>query len=84
MSPKIAYLGPEDSVFQDLAPDGLDVKWVDNSFDPIQNKVDLINICGHYVLSDNAFVSKIKSLFPDIDLEIKTNIKNKLDNLFYG
>tara|TARA_B100001093_G_scaffold214239_1_gene205544 strand:+ start:17728 stop:18693 length:966 start_codon:yes stop_codon:yes gene_type:complete len=60
------------------------VKWVDNSFDPIQNKVDLINICGHYVLSDNAFISKIKSLFPDIDLEIKTNIKNKLDNLFYG
>ena len=60
------------------------IKWVDNSFDPVQNKVELINICGHYVLSDAAFVSQIKSLFPDIDLEIKTNIKNKLDNLFYG
>lgn len=60
------------------------VKWVDNNFDPIQNKVELINICGHYVLSNTDFVSQIKPLFPNIDLEIKTNIKNKLDDLFYG
>lgn len=59
------------------------IKWVDNNFDPIQNKIELINICGHYVLSDNVFKNQIKSLFPDIDSEIKASIKNKLDDLFY-
>jgi len=44
-------------------------KWVDNSFDPINQKIDLIKICGHYVLSDPEF-TKIK---PNIDQQIKTN-----------
>lgn len=52
-------------------------KWVDNSFNPINQKIDLIKICGHYVLSDPEFI-KIK---PNIDQQIKTNIKNKLNEL---
>ena len=52
-------------------------KWVDNSFDPINQKIDLIKICGHYVLSNSEFI-KIK---PNIDQQIKTNIKNKLNEL---
>ncbi len=52
-------------------------KWVDKSFDPYAQKLDLIKICGHYVLSDSRFL-KIK---PNIDSTIKQNIKNKLYSL---
>ena len=60
------------------------VKWVDNSFKPNQDKIELINICGHYVLSNEIFLDKIKSNFPDIDNKVKINIKNKLDILLNG
>ena len=43
----------------------------------INNKEELIKICGHYVLSDKKFLS----IKPDIDGEIKTRIKNKLREL---
>lgn len=52
-------------------------KWVDSNFDPFTQKEDLIKICGHYVLSNPKFL-KIK---PDIDDQIKTNIKEKLYEL---
>jgi len=58
------------------------VKWVNKDFDPINNKTELIKICGHYVLSYPEFLSEIKSHFPDIDKEIKLNIKNKLNELY--
>jgi hypothetical protein len=58
-------------------------KWVDKTFNPIENKEQLINICGHYVLSDINFISKIKkNLRHDIDVLIKKNIKNKLKDLY--
>jgi len=56
-------------------------KWVDKDFDPIQQKEELINICGHYILSDSDFLLKVKSKFTNIDLEIKNNIKIKLQEL---
>jgi hypothetical protein len=40
--------------------------------------VDLIKICGHYVLSTSEFL-KIK---PNIDPIIKNNIKKKLHKLY--
>ena len=52
-------------------------KWVNSDFDPFLQKLDLIKICGHYVLSNPKFL-KIK---PDIDDIIKLNIKNKLHEL---
>ena len=52
-------------------------KWVNSDFDPFLQKLDLIKICGHYVLS-NPELLKIK---PDIDDIIKLNIKNKLHEL---
>jgi hypothetical protein len=58
------------------------VKWVDAGFDPFINKIELIKICGHYVLSNPEFLLKIKSHFPDIDNKIKLNIKNKLNELY--
>ena len=53
-------------------------KWVDNNFDPYIQKLDLIKICGHYVLSSKEF----KMIKPNIDDIIKNNIKKKLNGLF--
>jgi hypothetical protein len=58
------------------------VKWVNEDFDPFTNKIDLIKICGHYVLSTPQFLSEIKPNFPDIDKQIKFNITNKLKELY--
>ena len=52
-------------------------KWVDKNFNPYTQKLDLIKICGHYVLSHPDFL-KIK---PRIDSQIKANIKEKLYEL---
>ena len=57
-------------------------KWVDDQFIPEENQEQLINICGHYVLSDGKFLYDIKRHCPDIDLEIKKNIKLKLEELY--
>ena len=53
-------------------------KWVSRDFNPIKQKEELINICGHYVLSDENFLTLIKNKFPNIDLEIKSKIKQNL------
>lgn len=58
------------------------VKWVNSDFDPFNNKIELIKICGHYVLSTSDFLDKIKINFPNIDIKIKENIKNKLNELY--
>ena len=54
------------------------VKWVDGSFDPINQKEELIKICGHYVLSHPDFIS----IKPNIDTIIKENVKKKLYELY--
>lgn len=59
-------------------------KWVNGNFDPHKNKEELINICGHYILSNKNFISEIKNNFPGIDEEIKNRIKLKLTDLFYA
>ena len=53
-------------------------KWVGRNFVPEANKKELIQICGHYILSDKTFIN----IKPDIDDEIKSTIKNKLKGLF--
>lgn len=52
-------------------------KWVGSDFDPFTEKEELIKICGHYVLSHPKFL-EIK---PNIDSQIKANIKEKLYEL---
>ena len=53
-------------------------KWVNSDFNPHTQKLDLIKICGHYILSNPEFL-KIK---PNIDNTIKLNIKQKLNKLY--
>ena len=52
-------------------------KWVDETFIPVDNKRELIEICGHYVFSDESFLD----IKPDIDDKIKKVIKEKLRSL---
>ncbi len=59
-------------------------KWVDDSFNPFEQKEELINICGHYVLSNDKFIQNVKNKLGDINDLIKTNVKIKLKELFYG
>ncbi len=57
-------------------------KWVNPGFDPYINKKELIKICGHYVLSYPEFINDIKSNFPNIDEQVKINVRNKLNQLY--
>ena len=58
-------------------------KWVNKTFNPFTNKKQLINICGHYVLSTDNFINQIKkNVRFDIDNIIKDNIKVKLKELY--
>ena len=59
-------------------------KWVDEKFNPFEQKEELINICGHYVLSNDKFIQNVKNKLGDINDLIKTNVKIKLKELFYG
>jgi len=52
-------------------------KWVNNKFNPILNKEDLIRMTGHYVFSDPYF-KIIKNQFAGIDAVMKNEIKAKI------
>jgi len=55
-------------------------KWVDSTFDPIENKIELIKICGHYVISSPEFVGlQRKSSY--LDREIQDRVIQKLVQL---
>lgn len=52
-------------------------KWVSNQFD-INNQEKLIEICGHYVLETTDFHTHIKNNLPDVSINIKAIMKNKI------
>jgi len=56
------------------------VKWVDSNFDPVKNKIELIKICGHYVISYKEFFDITKK-FPYINDEIQNRVVKKLNEL---
>lgn len=55
------------------------VKWVNSDFNPSENKIELINICGHYVFSNSDFIKIKNSLSPNIDDKIKNKIFERID-----
>lgn len=59
------------------------VKWVNEGFDPENNKKELVKICGHYILSTEEFVDKIKNKIPNIDQKVRENINKKLEQLIF-
>ena len=52
-------------------------KWVNDEFIPQDNKKQLIDICGHYVFSEDSF----KNIKPNIDEKIQQKIREKLRRL---
>ena len=61
------------------------VKWVAESFEPLNEREKLVRICGHYLYSHPTFLD-IKSRYPTIDSAIKKAIRNKLhrlNNIYY-
>ena len=58
-------------------------RWVDADFDPLKKKVELIKICGHYVLTHPSFLHKIKSTLHSIDEKIQNAIITRLQTYYY-
>jgi hypothetical protein len=55
------------------------VKWVSSDFNPFEKKIELINICGHYVFSNPEFIEIKKLLNINIDDKIKNKIIERID-----
>jgi len=58
------------------------VKWVSSDYKPEENKEEIINISGHYVISNKDFI-ELKSKLDVTDNEIKLKIKNKLGDISF-
>jgi hypothetical protein len=57
------------------------VKWVDESFIPENNKDELINISGHYVLSEPKFILLKNKLYSGLDKLIQEKVYNRINEL---
>lgn len=66
-------------LFQQCLKSGKWKKWVDESFNPYENKLKLIKICGHYIFSSEEFKNFKKENLPSIiDNIIKDKIKTRI------
>ena len=57
------------------------VKWVKDDFNPFENKRKLIEICGHYVFT-NEDLKSIKLKLNNIDEKIKESIYDRLNYIY--
>ena len=55
-------------------------KWVNKNFD-VANQEKLIEICGHYMLENPTFITEVKHKLPDISIDIKNKIKEKIHSI---
>jgi len=59
------------------------VKWVSPGFNPFENKLELITICGHYVFNYPEFLSLKSKLSDNIDHLIKQHHYNYLSKYLF-
>jgi hypothetical protein len=57
------------------------VKWVDESFIAENNKEEVINISGHYVLSEPKFIELKNKFNNELDKRIQEKVYSRLNNL---
>ncbi len=55
------------------------IKWVDKDFKPEDNKLELIKICGHYVLSE----PEMKNIINNFSKELNELVQNKVSEKLY-
>ena len=53
-------------------------KWVNNDFNPHENKIKLIDICGHYVNKEIKKISKIDDNFIKKEIILKLEKMNQI------
>lgn len=69
------------NIFYDLCYEsGRWKKWVNSQFN-IEDKLSLIKICGHYLLDNEIFKTEIKYKIPDISVNIKSKIKDRIHGI---
>jgi hypothetical protein len=56
-------------------------KWVNKEFNPFENRIELIKICGHYVFSNEKFKELKRYLSIEIENTIKKEITKKIKKL---
>jgi glyoxylate reductase/D-3-phosphoglycerate dehydrogenase len=84
MKVNIAYLGPENSIFQDLAPDGVEIKWVDNNI-PIDQQAKQLEGVLAVIVVPSAFPVELAKLTPSIQLVQTTSAgTNMIDKISLG
>ena len=54
-------------------------KWVPQDYDPINNKNELIRICGHYIFSEDRFSTLLQQFSIESGIS-KENISNSIQN----
>lgn len=57
------------------------VKWVKEDFKPEENKLELIKICGHYVLSEPEMKKITKGFSNELDRLVQNKVNDKLYNI---
>lgn len=57
-------------------------KWVDDDFDPFDNKKQLIKICGHYMFSTDSFKEILKdNIFDGLAAEVKLKVQLRIKDI---
>ena len=54
-------------------------KWVPQDYDPINNKNELIRICGHYIFSEDRFSTLLQQFSIESGIS-KEKISNSIQN----
>lgn len=57
------------------------VKWVDKEFEPNNNILETISICGHYVFSYPSFKKLKQNLEPDVYIDIQKAIQKRIKEI---
>lgn len=69
-----------EDIFKICYDSGRWIKWFPKDFDPYKNKMELIDVCGHYIFSISDFLD-IKSNIKNIDEKIKNSLYKKIDDV---
>ena len=57
-------------------------KWVDETFNPYENRKQLVRICGHYMFSNKKFRKLLRDVrFTGVETQVKYDIEKRMKNI---